>query len=136
MKALTLWQPWAWAIAHAGKRIENRTWEPPPDVVGQTIAIHASKKLDAHGLDALADILAGTTIAVPEATDLAHGAVVAIARVTGFVDRSTSRWFSGPIGWELADVEAVDPIPCRGAQGLWVLPPDVERKMSAALRRT
>src|ERR1700744_4887740 len=25
MKALTVRQPWAWAILHAGKRIENRT---------------------------------------------------------------------------------------------------------------
>lgn len=24
MKAISLWQPWAWAILHAGKRIENR----------------------------------------------------------------------------------------------------------------
>jgi hypothetical protein len=26
MKALTVCQPWAWAIIHAPKRIENRTW--------------------------------------------------------------------------------------------------------------
>jgi len=27
MKALSLRQPWAWAILHAGKRVENRTWK-------------------------------------------------------------------------------------------------------------
>ena len=26
MKAITVMQPWAWAIFHAGKSIENRTW--------------------------------------------------------------------------------------------------------------
>ena len=26
MKALTIKQPWAWAIIHAGKDIENRDW--------------------------------------------------------------------------------------------------------------
>jgi len=26
MKAISLWQPWAWAILHAGKDVENRTW--------------------------------------------------------------------------------------------------------------
>jgi hypothetical protein len=26
MKALSIQQPWAWAIIHAGKRVENRTW--------------------------------------------------------------------------------------------------------------
>ena len=25
MRALTLRQPWSWAVAHAGKRVENRT---------------------------------------------------------------------------------------------------------------
>jgi hypothetical protein len=26
MKAITVRQPWAWAIINAGKDIENRTW--------------------------------------------------------------------------------------------------------------
>ena len=26
MKALSIRQPWAWAILHAGKDIENRDW--------------------------------------------------------------------------------------------------------------
>lgn len=26
MKAISLWQPWAWAILHAGKDVENRRW--------------------------------------------------------------------------------------------------------------
>ena len=26
MKALTIKQPWAWAILHGGKDIENRNW--------------------------------------------------------------------------------------------------------------
>ncbi len=49
MKALSIRQPWAWAICHAGKRVENREWlssSPSLHVarrlVGQTIAIHAS----------------------------------------------------------------------------------------------
>lgn len=28
MKALTVWPEWAWAIVHAGKNVENRTWAP------------------------------------------------------------------------------------------------------------
>ena len=37
MKAISIHQPWAWAIFHAGKNFENRTWTtnhfqlPPPD---------------------------------------------------------------------------------------------------------
>jgi hypothetical protein len=28
MRALSIRQPWAWAILHAGKDIENRDWKP------------------------------------------------------------------------------------------------------------
>jgi len=41
MKALSIWQPWAWLIVHGGKDIENRgwsTWHRGP------LLIHASKK--------------------------------------------------------------------------------------------
>jgi len=41
MKALTIWPEWIWAILHLGKRVENRSWEPPQAVVGQRIALHA-----------------------------------------------------------------------------------------------
>lgn len=41
MKALTLWPEWAFAIAHLGKDVENRTWTPPKALIGQRIAIHA-----------------------------------------------------------------------------------------------
>jgi hypothetical protein len=26
MKCVSLHQPWAWAVLHAGKKVENRTW--------------------------------------------------------------------------------------------------------------
>ena len=34
-RALTLKQPWAWAISHAGKDVENRTWPVPPKLLNQ-----------------------------------------------------------------------------------------------------
>ncbi|CAB4191487.1 hypothetical protein UFOVP1229_36 [uncultured Caudovirales phage] len=43
MKALTLRHPWAFSIAHWGKRIENRSWKPWKEVVGQRIAIHGGE---------------------------------------------------------------------------------------------
>lgn len=42
MYALTLRHPWIWAVVHLGKRIENRTWEPPEHLIGQYIAIHGA----------------------------------------------------------------------------------------------
>ena len=45
MKVLTLWPEWAWAICHLGKRIENRTWEPPTSIIGRSLAIHAGASI-------------------------------------------------------------------------------------------
>ena len=49
MKALSIKQPWLYCITDLDKRIENRTWKPPGWVVGQRIALHASKGFDERG---------------------------------------------------------------------------------------
>ena len=45
LKALSLKQPWAWAIFH-GKDVENRTWSTP---YSGKLLIHASKTVDEAG---------------------------------------------------------------------------------------
>lgn len=49
MKALTVQQPWAWAIIHGGKDVENRTqaWS-----YRGPLAIHAGQRLSDRGLRA------------------------------------------------------------------------------------
>jgi len=39
-RALTLKQPWPWAICYAGKRVENRTWPVPPKLLNQETTVH------------------------------------------------------------------------------------------------
>jgi len=46
MKALSIRQPWAWAIIHAGKDVENRTWKTK--MTGEFL-VHASKSFDHEG---------------------------------------------------------------------------------------
>jgi hypothetical protein len=67
-----------------------------------------------------------------------YGAVVAVARLAGTAedaleDLSAAQraWFCGPVGWVLADVVAIAPVPCRGAPGLWELPPEALAKVRA-----
>lgn len=44
------------------------------------------------------------------------------------------RWFFGPIGYLLRDVRALaTPVACRGHQGFWTLPTDIERAVAAQL---
>lgn len=128
MMALTLHRPWAWAIVHATKRVENRTWRPPTSIIGQRIAIHAGKKWDEDGWLFIADYF-GFTL-TPEVRD---EGIVGTARVTGYLTGSVfdpDPWLFGPIGWVLDDVRALPmPIPVRGRQGLWRVPPPIARQL-------
>lgn len=128
MMAVTLIQPWAWAIAHAGKRLENRSWQT--HVWPDRLAIHAGGKLDKGGVLMLRK--AGIDAPLP----IVRSAVVAVARVDGVihaepdVDDEQRFWWRGPLAWRLADVVPLrKPIPCSGAQGLWQLPTTVEREV-------
>lgn len=131
MKALTLKQPWAWAIANAGKRIENRTWPPPQSLIGERIAIHAGKSVDIEGA---ANIHDATGIVLPM-RGLARGAIVATARLASafYAERLSAvqlvalddqvKWWCGPWAWCLEDVVRLDPVvPCSGKLGLWSVP--------------
>jgi hypothetical protein len=123
MWALTLWRPWAWAIALpaslGGKRIENRTWHPPARVLGQRIAIHAGKTWDAEGAEWIAHRFG---LRVPAAPQHPVG-IIATARVVRAVERSDDPWFIGPVGWVLDDVRPLARVvSCTGHQGLWRVP--------------
>lgn len=174
MQALTLWQPWAWAMAHAGKAIENRTWKPPRSACGRMIAIHAGKTCDDRAIVEIAEEFGVATIdwnpspatvldmrvnaANPRRVGLLNtGAVVAVGWLAGWVkfEGSTPEsvldlppgypldarevirrvwgggWYQGPYGWVVLNRVALpDPVPCRGAQGLWRLPPDIAARVA------
>ena len=135
MRALTLHQPWAWAICHAGKRIENRTWRPPKNMIGKRIAIHAGKTLDKLVLKALRWILDRPI----EIDDIPLGKIVAVATidrvVTVNIPPGQEKWFDGPIGWLLRNVVVLPrPIPCTGHQSLWCIPDDVCQQIEEQLK--
>jgi hypothetical protein len=54
-RALTVVQPWAHAIVHLGKDIENRSWKPPETLIGKRFAIHAGCKCSAEALEDFLD---------------------------------------------------------------------------------
>ena len=141
MRALSVQQPWAWAIAAGKKPIENRTW---PTTYRGLLAIHASKKLDDG---ALLDRCSPLARAVAWHTRLwtppeyALGAVIAVAEMTGCHDGAmeqggcsewASRW---QWHWCLTGARCLaEPVPCRGALGLWRLPEDVEKAIREQLK--
>jgi len=63
VRCLTVRQPWAWAIIHGGKDVENRSWNIAGSYRG-TVAIHAALQDDydawaqvCDGLQPLADVI-------------------------------------------------------------------------------
>lgn len=59
MKAISLWQPWASLIACGAKPYETRSWAPPAELIGATIAIHAAKKIDKGAAQFAQDLVYG-----------------------------------------------------------------------------
>jgi hypothetical protein len=59
MKAISLWQPWASLIACGAKPFETRSWAPPRELIGTTIAIHAAKKIDKDAAQMATDLMYG-----------------------------------------------------------------------------
>jgi hypothetical protein len=151
LPALTVHQPWAWAICHAGKNLENRGWAPPPNVLGHHLAIHAGKHVDA---DAYARLQRDRPALwkrppLPPPEEITLGAIVAVAKVVGAIlvegavdglnldpvrtlgavtmkqarDIVGSQWALGEWLWVLDEVVALPrPVPCRGAQKIWIVP--------------
>jgi hypothetical protein len=143
MKALTLWRPWSDAIVRGPKAIENRGWWHR-SIVGETIAIHAGTRFDADGFVAMRRLWRGApdstvspqgivgvarvcgVIAPGEGED-GHECPVVLAGIPGVHVDADARWWSGrSFGWILDQRVAIEPVPCRGAQGLWNVPLPIE----------
>lgn len=132
MKALTLWQPWCAIIVDGYTRIddpkiiENRPWKPWASIIGKRIALHAGKHYDEEVADKLFPI-----VSLGGIREGVLGAILGTAIVTGFVTKSTSRWWIGPYAWTLDSIRAVESIPCKGAQGLWNVPENIVERLVA-----
>ena len=118
MKALSIRQPWAWAILHGAKRVENRTWRT--NYRGQ-ILIHAGAKRCAAGL-VLPD---GTPVPDP----LDYGALLGVATIVDCVplaEAPAGPFTEGPFCWLLDDVKPfAQPIPFSGQLQLFEVPDEV-----------
>jgi hypothetical protein len=148
MRALTVRQPWAWAIIHGGKDVENRTRNIAGAYRGP-IAIHAGlapfeqhnmaseAHKAAHGSEVPTEIVFGAVIGVVDLVEVHHADKDGL-HCSGLGDRDA--WWCSP--W--ADVAAwhlrlsnprrlAKPIPAKGRLGLWTLPDDVAAEVERAI---
>ncbi len=117
--ALSVRQPWAWAIIHAGKDIENRTWQAVNHGLKQRgrIAIHASKGLTRAEYDDASEFMAAIHVKCPAPAYLMRGGIIGSVEVIDVASFSTSPWFFGPRGLVLRNPEPCTFLPAIGALG-------------------
>ena len=144
MKALSIRQPWAWAILHAGKDIENRNWKPmnPGLWFRGRFVVHASqepspRKWDEEWtaycetiLNMPAKLAPDPEAMIPSPEQLHFGALLGTVDFVDVVGRHSSPWFFGPVGLVLREPRPFpQPIPYKGRLGFFdvpdgILPPD------------
>lgn len=121
-RALSIRQPWAWAILYGGKRIENRTWYTS---YRGPIFIHAGLTVDRDAFEGLADVILAVPAPRPPAV---CGALVGIATIVDCVQAHSvpahmRDWVTGPWCLVLDDVVSLTtPRPLRGSLGLFPVP--------------
>lgn len=117
--ALSIRQPWAWLILHAGKDIENRQWRTS---VRGRVLIHAAKGMTRMEYEEAAMFLVTDIpreIQLPAFEALPRGGIVGSVDITGCWVKHQSPWFCGFYGFSLANPKPLPFIPCRGALGFF-----------------
>ena len=124
MKALSIRQPWAWAILH-GKDIENRTW--PTHFVGHFL-IHAGKKFDHDGYIWLLEHRKLLNGEIPPKDSMQRGGFVGKSEVIRCVNDHPSPFFFGPWGFVLSGSMPTLFVPYRGQLGFFDVPDEIADK--------
>ncbi len=124
--ALSIRQPWAWLILHAGKDIENRCW--PTKFRGRFL-IHAAKGctmrefMDAS--DFVHDLLiregTGRKHLMPGPKEIDRGGIVGEAEIVDCVRASKSPWYMGDWGFVIRNAKPLPFTACKGALGFFHL---------------
>ena len=122
--ALSIRQPWAWAIIHAGKDIENRDW---PTRFRGPVCIHAAKGMTAAEFNSFMRTIHDVSLSrpfpagemVPHSASLSRGGIIGVAEIVDCVGASASPGCFGRYGFVLRNAKPVGFIPAKGAHGLF-----------------
>lgn len=124
MKAITLRRPWAYAVSHLGKDIENRNFKLRCVKPGEWLAIHAGAAYEPEQAKWIEEVI-GATLPPKSAQPMGIVAVAKFERNITFGNDDPeieSDWFIGPVGWKFSEIVAIPPVDIPGKQGLWTVP--------------
>lgn len=130
-KAISIRQPWAWLVIHAGKNIENRAWgsyNPARREVQARapfrVFVHAAKGMTVAEYHECKMTVAGILTPeqyqkLPAYSELERGGIIGSVEIGGWVDKSRSPWFFGPGGLLLCNPKPLPFHPCNGSLGFF-----------------
>lgn len=143
MKALSLWQPWAWLVVNGLKSIENRPWNCH---VRERILIHAGRRYSFEQYHevrnwCLRHGFADAAHSIPNFGEIETGGIVGVATIHGVLRPGTvdhsgapradrpdvdARWhMTDQFGIVLRDARPTTFVPTPGRQRWWTPPADV-----------
>jgi len=130
MKALSVRQPWAWAIIYSNKDIENRVW---PIHYRGNILIHAAKSCTKKEYLQAQEFCQRLGVSVPELNSLSRGEIIGVVTVVGCLYSTTaSGWgMAEQYHWKLANPRSITPIPYIGQLGLFDVPDELVKEAIA-----
>ena len=141
LPALSLKQPWAYAVIHFGKRLENRAWKPsnPNRKFRGTCLLHASLSCTKEDMEHYEHVMwigghvpgliaRPVLLKTPPFANLERGGIVGICDVVGSVTEHVmdqrgkdpqSEWYMGGFALELDRVKPLPFTPCKGMLGFF-----------------
>ena len=131
MKVIVIRQPWAWLIVNGYKDIENRSWRTR---YRGALLIQASANLPSkHALEEYRAFAKKRGVTLPD--EFETGGIVGLATLKDCVLKSPSKWFEGPIGWQLEKARRLKFIRLKGRLGIFDAPKAVQERVVEQLGR-
>lgn len=147
MKGLTLWQPWATLWARQLKINETRSWSTS---YSGRLAVHAAKNTPLEEFKVIEVEPFRSTVIENRLIPFPRGSIIAVCdrvicrpvgkalgempREKHFLETAFGNFDTGRFAWLPVNMRMLEtPILCRGALGLWDVPPDVLKQIEAQL---
>ena len=130
MKAISLWQPWASAMALGLKQNETRSW--PTAYRGDLVICSTKRPLDHDGLAVarengipLGGLVFGFALCVVELYECSLTATLKWHNQISEQETALGDYTPGRFAWLTRNCRRLEtPVPVIGRQGFWILPPE------------